>query len=297
MPAEDASFPPKVQIRSYPTEEYLGLVFVYLGESAPPPLPRYPELEATDGVLEVVTLVNPFNYFQRLENSCDLVHVAFVHGDSQFADSGFVGIPRIAGCAESAFGVVMENELPGGERRVSHIGMPNVLLIKSPPRVPEEQGWRDYVGWRVPIDDASHLSFSVALAHLTGEAARRYQESRRGRLAARTAVVCELGEAILAGRLRLDDVADPANLLQVQDYVAVGGQGIIADRTRERLGRSDAVMILFRKLWARELRAVAEGRPLKQWQRPAGLAVTTGLAGARADLPLTIERRSAGQAE
>jgi 5,5'-dehydrodivanillate O-demethylase len=57
----------------------------------------------------------------------------------------------------------------------------------------------------------------------------------------------------------------------------VGGQGIIADRTRERLGRSDAVVILFRKLWARELRALAEGHPLKQWQRPAALAVTTRL--------------------
>src|SRR5205085_382333 len=176
MPAEDASFPPKVRIQSYPVEEYLGLIFVYLGEGAPPPLPRYPELDSRDGVLEVVTLVNPFNYFHRLENSCDLVHVAFVHRDSQFADSGFVGIPTIAACAETEFGIAMHNDLPGGELRVTHIGMPNILMIKSPPRVPEEQGWRDYVGWRVPIDDESHISFSVALVHLTGGAAQRYQE-------------------------------------------------------------------------------------------------------------------------
>src|SRR5919199_1925748 len=49
MPAEDASFPPKVRIASYPTEEYLGLIFAYLGEGEAPPLPRYPDFEP-DGV-------------------------------------------------------------------------------------------------------------------------------------------------------------------------------------------------------------------------------------------------------
>jgi 5,5'-dehydrodivanillate O-demethylase len=277
MPAEDPSFPPKVKIKSYPLQEYLGLIFVYLGEAAPPPLPRYPAVEATDGLLEVATLTNRFNYYHRLENSCDLVHVAFVHGDSQFADSGFVGVPRIAACAENEYGILMEHELPGGASRVSQIGMPNVLLIKSPPRVAEERAWRDYVGWRVPIDDENHLSFSVARVHLTGEAARRYQESRRGRLAARTAVVAELGDAVLAGEARMQDVEDAVNLIQVQDYVALRGQGVIAARERDRLGRSDAVVILFRKLWERELRALAEGRPLKEWTVPPALAVTSGV--------------------
>src|SRR5713226_7171098 len=51
QPAEDSSFPPKVKIVSYPTEEYLGLIFAYLGDAEhgdtgafrPPPLPRYPD--------------------------------------------------------------------------------------------------------------------------------------------------------------------------------------------------------------------------------------------------------------
>src|SRR3954451_8659959 len=45
MPAEDPSFPPKVKIRSYPVQEYLGLIFAYLGEGEPPALPRFPALE------------------------------------------------------------------------------------------------------------------------------------------------------------------------------------------------------------------------------------------------------------
>src|SRR5262249_37181237 len=51
QPAEDPAFAAKVRIAAYPTEEYLGLIFVFLGE-APPPLPRYPWLEGGEGVLE-----------------------------------------------------------------------------------------------------------------------------------------------------------------------------------------------------------------------------------------------------
>src|SRR3954471_18262425 len=38
MPAEDASSPPKVRIKSYPTREYAGLIFAYFGEGEPPPM-------------------------------------------------------------------------------------------------------------------------------------------------------------------------------------------------------------------------------------------------------------------
>src|SRR5439155_25006016 len=45
MPAEAPGFAAKVRIASYPVEEYLGLLFAYLGEGEPPPLPRYPAFE------------------------------------------------------------------------------------------------------------------------------------------------------------------------------------------------------------------------------------------------------------
>ena len=60
-------------------------------------------------------------------------------------------------------------------------------------------------------------------------------------------------------------------------YLVTDGQGVIVDRTAERLGRSDAAVILLRKIWARELQALAEGRPLKEWQRPERLVPTVGL--------------------
>ncbi|MGZ9125893.1 MAG: hypothetical protein ACXW48_22910, partial [Candidatus Binatia bacterium] len=61
---------------------------------------------------------------------------------------------------------------------------------------------------------------------------------------------------------------DKIALVHTQDYVAQVGQGPVADRAQEHLGRSDTGIILFRKIWERELRALAEGRPLKKWYLP-----------------------------
>lgn len=63
QPAEDESFAKKVKIRSYPTQEYLGLIFAYFGEGTVPPFSRYPQLEE-EGVLEVSSYVRLCNYFE-----------------------------------------------------------------------------------------------------------------------------------------------------------------------------------------------------------------------------------------
>src|SRR5581483_12133900 len=49
QPAEPEPFCNRIRIRSYPVQEYLGLVFVYLGEGEPPELPRYPTF-AEEGI-------------------------------------------------------------------------------------------------------------------------------------------------------------------------------------------------------------------------------------------------------
>jgi 5,5'-dehydrodivanillate O-demethylase oxygenase subunit len=64
----------------------------------------------------------------------------------------------------------------------------------------------------------------------------------------------------------------------VQDYTAQVGQGAIPDRTIEHMGRSDVGVILLRRIWERELRALAEDRPLKQWTQREDVEATTGLA-------------------
>jgi hypothetical protein len=79
---------------------------------------------------------------------------------------------------------------------------------------------------------------------------------------------------VWSGKIRFNDVTHP-DLAVVQDIAVQAGQGAIEDRDRERLGRSDAGIILWRKILARELRAIADGRPSKQWRTPPADVVPT----------------------
>ncbi len=277
QPAEDASFASKVRIACYPTVEYLGLIFAYLGEGEAPTLPCYAELEG-EGLLDVSTYVRDCSYFNSLENGIDEVHVAFVHRASGFTQFGLNwDIPRVS-AEETEYGLVQYGARANSVTRVTPFLMPNILYIKGSPE-DTESGWRDAFAWRVPLDDLRHQSFNVRLVHVSGEAAQRYlerQQQQRAQLAGLPSAR-EVADGILAGKLRLADVEGRADIITIQDHVAQEGQGAIADVASERLGRSDAAIILLRSLYARELRALAEGQPLKPWIRAEQLVATSGV--------------------
>ena len=158
QPAEDVSFAAKVKIRSYPTQEYLGLIFTYLGEGAAPTFRRYSQLEQ-EGVLDVSSYVRNCNYFSTLENGVDQAHVPFTHAKSNFTKFGLNwDIPKIS-AQETEYGVAMYGTRSDGVSRVNHYVMPNILYIKGSPEESAEK-WRDTFAWRVPIDDVSHASFN-----------------------------------------------------------------------------------------------------------------------------------------
>src|SRR5579883_486696 len=280
MPAEEPSFPPKVRIRSYPTQEYLGLIFAYLGEGDAPPLPRFETLEE-EGVLTTDSYFRGCNVFNNLESNMDELHVAFVHRASAFATTGLNrDLPKISG-EETEYGIVKYGTRSDGVVRVSHFFWPNALYIKGSPDPADTTGWTDHVGWRVPIDDVSHVSFNADLVHVTGEAKKRVEErlaeKKRKKPAPDEPTAAELAEAVLRGELHTDDLTYRPDIVNIQDYVAQCGQGRIATRENQHLGRSDVVLITFWKIWERELRAFAEGKPTKQWASPGSVSATSGV--------------------
>jgi 5,5'-dehydrodivanillate O-demethylase len=291
---ENPGFASKVSIPSYPVQEYLGLVFAYLGEGDPPPMPRYPEFES-GCVVDAVMMDVPYNFYQNMENSVDTLHVSWVHRKSNFYSdsrlSDFKGDEKKVGTLEGSivefsadeteYGFIFRDIYDNGSVRVSHFEMPNTLHIKVWP-VDAESGWRDFVAWKVPIDDQSYHNFNLTIAHVDGAAADRYrahpQNPRNSGRGAQWLEIQRLGNEILAGRSRLtvEDVGELAKSVNLQDYVAQRGQGLIVDRVHERLGQSDKIVILLRKLWSREMAKIANGEPLQRWHWPGHLEVTTG---------------------
>jgi hypothetical protein len=109
-------------------------------------------------------------------------------------------------------------------------------------------------------------------------------------------------DRILLGEVQLSDV-DPArvDLVRLQDDIAQIGQGRIADRERERLGRGDVGVIAIRKLWHRELTALERAAPRTAWRRTTdivpsawmldGTATLAGRDTAAASVPDIVDVR------
>jgi 5,5'-dehydrodivanillate O-demethylase len=277
QPGEDPSFAARVRIASYPTQEYLGLIFAYLGQGEPPPLRRYPDFDAP-GVFEAdPPEIWSCNYFNRAEN--DPYHVYWTHKESNRrrnmperpwnpAENRYV---------ETDYGFA----LPKG--RTSHFHMPNTMQLKTAVRVPGYERLAEYrLVWHMPIDDEQCVAFDVNLVPgLTGEEGERFRAARRALQEDDPQAPLDFAESVLAGRARVEDMESAFGTYKtfwIEDYVTLVGQGAIPDRAQERLGVTDQWMVLKRMLWQRELKALAEGRPLKEWTSPALFA--NGATGA-----------------
>jgi len=247
-----------VRIRSYPTREYLGFIFAYLGEGEPPAFPRYPDYEK--GEIWTEKYERPCNFFNNLEN--DPVHIPFAHRESEIFQHRPIEVPTTVRAEESEWGITLYTTYPGDRLRTTQFGWPNIRTFKSPER--------DHLVWRVPIEDELHASFQLDVMHITeGERGQVYKQRHAVRTGKLGRSYKELSEAILRGDLRIQDIEgdDKANMIWIQDYVTQVGLGTFADRVNERLIRSDAGVLLYRKIWEREVSALAANKAPKQWTR------------------------------
>src|SRR6266540_3965102 len=127
-PGEDPDFARRVHLRSYPTTEYVGLVFAYLGEGEAPPFRRYPDLDAPGVVVTDPPEYLPCSFWNRIDN--DAAHGAWTHRSTalRMHRPDFL-IQRRDEVEETEYGYIQRREgfSPG------HIFMPNGRLfwIKS----------------------------------------------------------------------------------------------------------------------------------------------------------------------
>lgn len=283
QPAERETFTQATKIMSYPTQDYIGLIWAYLGEGAAPLL-RFPDFERPGLISVSPPEIWPCNYFNRLDNVPDVMHAHFTHKESMTREgrhgSGTEhGLPELS-FDETEFGIETTVSSPTF-RAYFHFIMPNINAIAA--TVGRVEGFRDdprywkaEVFIRVPIDDTHCLGFSVVFIDVQGDEAEAFLERRKS---ARETLqpdrlIVETAEAVLAGRKRIADMEPrmgSAYSFLVEDYVTQVGQGPVADREHERLGRHDRGVVMLRRIWMRELQALADGKELKNWVIPAGL--------------------------
>jgi 5,5'-dehydrodivanillate O-demethylase len=272
QPPEPKPFCEKVRIPSYPhVREYLGMIFVYMGEGEPPPLPSYPSFESTDHAVEVERWIRPCNYFLNVENSVDTTHVVFTHRTSRLDQGLELDIPKIRH-EETEWGVATYTIWADGKTRRSNFGMPYLSYVAGQITDPETC-LVEMLVIKVPIDDHSHTQFELHKVHtkkMTPDERARWIERREHERKSLNPSHDDLYLDILNGKRPLKDI-DPKRIdfIVVEDDVAQVGQGSnwdSWDRMDEHLGGADSGVVLIRRLWRRELEALSEGRPLKDWR-------------------------------
>jgi len=270
QPAEDAGFARKVKARSWPTREHMGLVFAYFGEGEPPAWPPYPE-PPQKGLIHCWNVETvPCNWLQCYENTADEVHVAFVHRPGG-SHAKMAELPVIT-AEETDWGMLRygTRRSTGEVRHTLHY-IPNATRVIVPPLGGFDGvgGWQEIYFNFTPIDDETHLWLITSHVKVTGAEAEKFLAKKKEFLEKVRAApkVMDLVRDVWAGRRRLIDIDHP-ELAMVQDIAVQAGQGVNADRSSERLGRSDAGIILWRKILAREMEAIAQGRAAKKWRTP-----------------------------
>ena len=272
QPAEDG-FVGSHSIESYPTFEYIGLVFCYFGPGDPPERPRF-DVFASDAYIDVDESIRNWTFFDQLENSVDEVHFNFVHRRSKFTDVGLNReIPRLS-AEETEYGILRIGRR-GDKVRHSHILMPNCMysMVFEP-----YKGWVEHLAWRVPIDENTHVSFMVEAIHLSGSDLDKCLETieKNHHTLSDLPSAEEMIKKCLNGELHVDEIEGRPDIVLLQDGVAMGALRRPRDRSQDFLTSSDRQVSLLRRLWRRELSLLNDNQAIKIWRVPPELVPTSG---------------------
>jgi 5,5'-dehydrodivanillate O-demethylase len=240
QPAEPAesTFKDRIKLKAYPTQEFSGLIYAYLGPEPAPLLPLYDVLRMEGGVKIVQVQPVHANWFNHVENIVDISHLAWLHGYTFPA----YGARKISYHWERTdFGANNVMTVEGiDDTHISCYGFPVVNRFALPPVEPGGPLVRSMI-YRAPVDDTSTLLYFV-----------RFYPSDRPSFQTQVRDTQFGVYAPLENDWWGIDVND-------QDRMVVEQQGVITDRTRERLGASDGGIILMRQMMREALAAVARG--------------------------------------
>lgn len=241
--AGNTRFREQIMQTAYPVEEKAGMIFAYLGPSPAPLCPNWESFGWENGFAQIVLAPLDCNWLQAAENNIDPVHFEWLHSNWSLRQRGETGPYAPTHLKidfeewEHGFGYrrVVENttEADFASMLPRLAIMPNVFVPGG-----------SHFEYRVPIDDTHTLSLIWAWAPVPVE----QQPYIQRRIPHWNAKITDP----VTGRWISSHVIN-------QDTIAWIGQGQLADRENEHLGRSDVGVVLFRRRLAEDLLRVERG--------------------------------------
>jgi 5,5'-dehydrodivanillate O-demethylase oxygenase subunit len=276
QPAEERSFANRIKIRTYPSREYCGLIFAYLGDGEAPPFRTYPDFDKPGVIVTDPPEVLPVTFWNKLDN--DHAHVPWVHRATALRKGrdDYLVI-RKEEVSETAYGWKSTRSVKGQAltlTEIAHFFMPNARQFWARTRAKGFEGRNlldTKMTWTLPINDGTFVSFDVTHTPLIGAEGEAYAAARYAQQEAEAETRWDLAHKVMAGEMRLEDLPDEMSAytsFAIEDYVTQVGTGPIAGRTREHFGSTDVKVVLLRRMWLREVSAMLEGTAMTEWKIP-----------------------------
>lgn len=266
LPSEPAESRMKAGVRAktYPIVEKGGVVWAYLGPpETQPALPEFEFLELPSDHVYVSKCLMNCNYMQALEGSIDTAHLTFLHrsfapmemdvfavGDlQQYGDAD--GAPRFF-CTETDYGLEISARRNADEDnfywRITQWLFPTSVLVPTAPTLVCR------ANMFIPIDDENCWWYRIRYNTDRPLSHDEMTEYKTGGLDyARLIPGTYKPEGNRSNEYLLDRSKQKSASFsgipsaQLQDIAVQEAQGLIVDRSRERLGTSDTAIVQCRR--------------------------------------------------
>jgi phenylpropionate dioxygenase-like ring-hydroxylating dioxygenase large terminal subunit len=274
-PAEPAarreSFCQGQDLPRYQAREAAGVIWVYLAGDEAPPLPDFEFMHLRPEQICIRRAVVPYNWLQGLEAHLDSSHVPFLHAGSLMGNSGHTEArqretlslmavdktPRLE-VEETAYGLREGalRDLGNGNTfaRIREAVLPFYTFVPGPP----DGQCSGRIS--VPIDDETCAEWYVIYhphADLSPEAPAAMffntspdPDNFAANMGTRATMWDQDREAMKGGHF-----SGLTRNLSFEDFVVQASMGGRADRSKERLGASDAIIVKTRRLLLEAVKA------------------------------------------
>ncbi len=280
MPSEPAesNFKDKVKITAYPTGEFGGMVWTYMGpRDLQPPPPTMEWTQVPDLHRGTTKVVQRCNWLQGLEGGIDSVHTNFLH--RRFAGSGTDVMDRARANSLAAHVEVVPTDYGytyAGIRHVSddegdyvrayHFIAP-FYQLRPGGQLQRRHGRASGHIW-VPIDDENTMVWNFSYRFDGNEMAE--SERKQTGSGNEFGVDIDVEKGFRSRAAAENDYLIDRKVQRTQTFSGIPGtntqdravqdtMGPICDRTREHLGTTDRAIIMARKILLNAVRVVEDG--------------------------------------
>src|SRR6266567_1947427 len=278
---EPETFANKVRARAYPTEEFGGIIWTYMGPPEKTPQPPTHEWTQVPEERRYVTRTwQECNWLQALEGGVDSSHVPILHrllsdrpeGDGYSPSSPYVrSRPARVDITLTDYGYRYAGIRPLGDEeqyvRAYHFVMPSMQI--RPQQLRSVRGHRPYVAghYWVPMDDFNCMNWNWVYSLADTEPGALEGQLREEGTSLdyldidnnfRKLRNLETHWAIDRRRQRAETYTGIEGV-NTQDHAVQESMGRVANRAREHLGPADKAIIALRQVLLRSIRTVEDG--------------------------------------